>query len=126
MRVGIVGATGQVGQVMRAVLAEREFPVDELRFFASARSAGRTIDWQGTAIAVEDAAVADWSGLDLALFSAGATASRALAPAVAAAGVNIEMISTSAIRISCVIPEGDIERAVQELHTAFGLDAQPE
>ena len=69
----IVGATGQVGGVMRTVLAEREFPVDELRLFASARSAGRTLPWNGDEITVEDAATADYAGLDLALFSAGAT-----------------------------------------------------
>jgi aspartate-semialdehyde dehydrogenase len=86
MRVGIFGATGQVGGVMRSVLAERDFPVDELRLFASARSAGRKITWQGQEITVEDAATADFSGLELALFSAGATASKALAPKVAEAG----------------------------------------
>lgn len=87
MRIGIVGATGQVGGVMRAVLAERAFPVDELRLFASARSAGRTLDWRGTPIRVEDAATADYRGLDIALFSAGKHASKELAPKVAASGV---------------------------------------
>jgi aspartate-semialdehyde dehydrogenase len=103
MRVGIVGATGQVGQVMRAVLAERGFPVDELRLFASARSAGRTIDWQGTPITVEDAATADYTGLDLALFSAGATASRALAPKVAGQGVTV-VDNSSAWRMDPDVP----------------------
>ena len=79
MRVGVVGATGQVGSVMRSVLAERKFPVDEIRYFASARSVGRTLPWNGREIPVEDAAVADPSGLDIALFSAGATGSKALA-----------------------------------------------
>ncbi|MEO7430138.1 MAG: aspartate-semialdehyde dehydrogenase, partial [Acidimicrobiales bacterium] len=60
MRVGIVGATGQVGSVMREILAERKFPVTELRLFASARSAGTTITWEGTDLTVEDAATADW------------------------------------------------------------------
>ena len=67
----MVGATGQVGTVMRRLLAERVFPVDEIRFFASARSAGSTLPWDGVDIRVEDAAVADPSGLDIALFSAG-------------------------------------------------------
>ncbi len=71
MRIAIVGATGQVGGVMRAVLAERQFPVDELRLLASSRSAGRRLRWGDTEIEVEDAATADWSGLDIALFSAG-------------------------------------------------------
>jgi aspartate-semialdehyde dehydrogenase len=55
VKVGIVGATGQVGTVMRRILAERKFPADELRLFASARSAGSTIEWQGREITVEDA-----------------------------------------------------------------------
>ncbi|KJK59641.1 aspartate-semialdehyde dehydrogenase [Saccharothrix sp. ST-888] len=86
MRIGIVGATGQVGSVMRRVLAERNFPVEQLRLFASARSAGRTVEWQGTTITIEDAATADYSGLDIVLFSAGGATSKALAPKVAAAG----------------------------------------
>jgi len=89
LRVGIVGATGQVGGVMRQILAERNFPLDELRFFASARSAGSTLPWGDGEITVEDAATADPSGLDVALFSAGATTSRAQAPRFAAAGVTV-------------------------------------
>ncbi len=83
MRIGIVGATGQVGGVMRGILAERNFPVEQLRLFASARSAGRTLPWQDTEITVEDAATADYSGLDIVLFSAGGATSKALAPKVA-------------------------------------------
>ncbi|MET9512965.1 aspartate-semialdehyde dehydrogenase [Streptomyces flavidovirens] len=86
MRVGIVGATGQVGTVMRRILAEREFPADELRLFASARSAGSTIEWQGKDITVEDASTADYSGLDIVLFSAGGATSKALAEKVASQG----------------------------------------
>jgi aspartate-semialdehyde dehydrogenase len=86
MRIGIVGATGQVGGVMRRVLAERRFPVDQLRLFASARSAGRTVPWLDGQVTVEDAATADYSGLDIVLFSAGKATARELAPRVAAAG----------------------------------------
>ena len=86
MRVGVFGATGQVGQVMRALLEEREFPLDEVRFFSSAKSAGTVIPFKGTDITVEDTATADFSGLDIAIFSAGATMSREFAPKVAAAG----------------------------------------
>jgi aspartate-semialdehyde dehydrogenase len=86
MRVGIVGATGQVGGVMRRILAERDFPVDELRLFASARSAGRTLPWKDDEITVEDAATADFTGLDITLFSAGKTTSIAIAERVASQG----------------------------------------
>ncbi|MFD6935577.1 aspartate-semialdehyde dehydrogenase [Streptomyces goshikiensis] len=86
MRVGIVGATGQVGGVMRGILAERKFPVDELRLFASARSAGSTLEWEGREITIEDASAADYSGLDIVLFSAGGATSRALAEKVASQG----------------------------------------
>ncbi len=86
---GVVGATGQVGAVMRRLLEERNFPADEVRFFASERSAGTTLPWKGGEIVVEDAATADPSGLDIALFSAGATMSRVQAPRFAAAGVTV-------------------------------------
>ena len=86
MRVGIVGATGQVGQTMLRMLVERRFPVAELRLFASARSAGRRLPWQGTEVTVEDAATARYDELAIVLFSAGAATARALAPQVAATG----------------------------------------
>ena len=86
MRVGVFGATGQVGGVMRTLLAERDFPVDEIRFFSSARSAGAGLAWRGGEVVVEDTQTADFSGLDIALFSAGAAMSREFAPRVAAAG----------------------------------------
>ncbi|AJE85609.1 MULTISPECIES: aspartate-semialdehyde dehydrogenase [Streptomyces] len=86
MRVGIVGATGQVGTVMRGILQERDFPVEELRLFASSRSAGSTIDWKGLPVTVEDASTADYSGLDIVLFSAGGATSKAIAEKVAAQG----------------------------------------
>jgi len=89
LRVGIVGATGQVGAVMRTLLAERNFPIEELRFFASERSAGTTLPWGDGEITVENAATADPTGLDIALFSAGASTSRVQAPRFAAAGVTV-------------------------------------
>jgi aspartate-semialdehyde dehydrogenase len=103
MRVGIVGATGQVGGVMRGILAERDFPVTELRLFASARSAGRTFDWKGTEITIEDAATADYSGLDVVLFSAGGATSKELAPKVAAAGA-VVIDNSSAWRMDPEVP----------------------
>lgn len=87
VRIGVVGATGQVGAVVRRLLEERDFPVAEIRYFASARSAGTTLPFKGTEITVEDAATADPTGLDIAIFSAGATTSKAQAPRFAAAGV---------------------------------------
>ena len=86
LNVAVVGATGQVGAVMRTLLEERDFPVASIRFFASARSAGTTLPFRGEDITVEDVAVADVSGIDIALFSAGATTSRAQAERFAAAG----------------------------------------
>ena len=89
VRIGVVGATGQVGGVMRNLLAQRKFPADEVRFFASSRSAGKKLPWGDGEIVVEDASTADPSGLDIALFSAGATMSREQAPRFAAAGVTV-------------------------------------
>ena len=103
MKIGVVGATGQVGAVMREILAERSFPIDEIRFFASARSAGTTLDWKGTPITVEDASTADPTGLDIALFSSGATSSRELAPKFAAAGVTV-IDNSSAWRMDPDVP----------------------
>ncbi|MFY8237907.1 MAG: aspartate-semialdehyde dehydrogenase [Ilumatobacteraceae bacterium] len=103
MRVGVVGATGQVGSVMRTLLAERQFPITELRFFASARSAGTKLPWAGGEITVEDAALADPTGLDIALFSSGATSSRELAPRFAAAGV-VVIDNSSAFRMDVDVP----------------------
>jgi aspartate-semialdehyde dehydrogenase len=71
INIGVVGATGQVGTVVRQLLEERDFPIANIRFFASARSAGTTIPFKGAEIDVEDTATADPSGLDVAIFSAG-------------------------------------------------------
>ena len=87
INIGVVGATGQVGAVVRRLLEERDFPVTNIRFFASARSAGTSLTFKGEQITVEDASVADPTGLDVAIFSAGATLSKTQAPRFAAAGV---------------------------------------
>jgi aspartate-semialdehyde dehydrogenase len=108
MRVGILGATGQVGGVMRRLLAERNFPVEEVRYFASPRSAGRTLPWGDGEVTVEDSTTADYSGLDVVLASAGATASRALAERIAASGpVVIDNSSAWRMddRVPLVVPE---------------------
>ena len=103
VRLGVVGATGQVGTVMRQLLIDRDFPVDEIRFFASARSAGTTIRWNDRDVAVEDAASADPSGLDIALFSIGGSASKEIAPRFAAAGA-VVIDNSSAWRMDPDVP----------------------
>ncbi len=116
MRVGVFGATGQVGGVMRTLLAERDFPATEVRFFASARSAGRKLAWKDTEITVEDTDTADFSGLDLALFSNGKTASLASAPKVAAAGA-VVIDNSSAWRM-----DPDVPLVVSEVNPEDALD----
>lgn len=145
MNVAVVGATGQVGRVMRSLLAERRFPVVQIRFFASSRSAGTELSFKGESVVVEDIANADFSGIDIAIFSAGGSVSREYAPKFAAAGA-IVVDNSSAWRkdpdvplvVSEVNPE-DIENcpkgiianpncttmaampAVKALHDKFGL-----
>lgn len=97
---------------MRTILAERDFPVDELRLFASARSAGRTLDFAGSPVTVEDAATADFAGLDIVLFSAGGTTSKELAPRVAAAGA-VVIDNSSAWR-----SDPDVPLVVSEVNPA--------
>jgi len=101
--IAIVGATGQVGTVMREILTERSFPVRELRLFASSRSAGKTVEFGGAEVVIEDVDTADAAGIDIALFSAGATASRAYAPKFAAAGA-VVVDNSSAWRMDPEVP----------------------
>jgi aspartate-semialdehyde dehydrogenase len=103
VRIGVVGATGQVGAVVRRLLEQRDFPVAEIRYFASARSAGTTLPWKGEDIVVEDAETADPTGLDIAIFSAGATTSKAQAPRFAAAGVLV-IDNSSGFRMDPDVP----------------------
>ena len=88
---------------MRAILREREFPVDDIRFFGSSRSAGHTLDWNGTPVEIEDAATADFSGIEIALASSGATSSKVLSPRLAAAGA-IVIDNSSAWRMDPDVP----------------------
>ena len=115
VNIGVVGATGQVGQVMRTLLDERDFPATSVRFFASARSQGKKLEFRGQQIEVEDAETADPSGLDIALFSAGATMSRVQAPRFAAAGA-IVIDNSSAFRkdpdVPLVVSEVNFNRDV--------------
>ncbi|WP_310533890.1 aspartate-semialdehyde dehydrogenase [Novosphingobium sp.] len=99
LNVGIVGATGLVGSMIREILAERNFPLASLRLFASARSAGKVLD----GVTVEDAATADFAGLDVVLFSAGGSTAKELAPKAAAAGA-IVIDNSSAWRSDPDVP----------------------
>ncbi|WP_036317066.1 aspartate-semialdehyde dehydrogenase [Microbacterium sp. B24] len=103
LSVAVVGATGQVGTVMREILAERAFPIRELRLFATARSAGTAVEFGGETIIIEDVATADPTGIDIALFSAGATGSRAHAPRFAEAGA-VVIDNSSAWRMDPEVP----------------------
>jgi aspartate-semialdehyde dehydrogenase len=128
LSVGVVGATGQVGGVMRKLLAQRDFPVSQIRFFASARSAGSSLPWAGGEVRVEDAATADPSGLDIALFSAGGATSKALAPKFADAGA-IVIDNSSAWRqdpsIPLVVSEVNPHAAAAVIAAGRGIIANP-
>jgi aspartate-semialdehyde dehydrogenase len=127
--IGVVGATGQVGQVMRRLLDERDFPATSVRFFASARSQGRKLPFRGQEIEVEDAETADPTGLDIAVFSAGATMSRVQAPRFAAAGVTV-IDNSSAWRkddqVPLVVSEVNFDRDVRGMgRLPKGIIANP-
>ncbi|AQP46205.1 aspartate-semialdehyde dehydrogenase [Tessaracoccus aquimaris] len=147
MRVGVFGATGQVGGVMRRLLEERNYPVDQIRYFASSRSAGSKLPWKDTEVVVEDIATADFAGLDVALFSAGGSTSKQYAERVAAAGATV-IDNSSAWRMDPRVPlivsevnPGDVAAAeigiianpncttmaampvIKPLHDAAGLEA---
>ncbi|MCW1959735.1 MAG: aspartate-semialdehyde dehydrogenase, partial [Mycobacterium sp.] len=126
--IGVVGATGQVGVVMRKLLEEREFPASSVRFFASSRSAGKKLSFRGQEIEVEDAEAADPTGLDIALFSAGATMSRVQAPRFAAAGVTV-IDNSSAWRkdpeVPLVVSEVNFDRDVRGVKLKKGIIANP-
>ena len=128
LRIGVVGATGQVGVAMRQILAERDFPVEEIRFFSSPRSAGKVLDYRGTEVVVEDADSADPTGLDVALFSAGASASRVLVPRFVEAGV-IVVDNSPAFRkdpaIPLVVSEVNPEAAREVIEAGRGIIANP-
>jgi aspartate-semialdehyde dehydrogenase len=103
MRIAVVGATGQAGSVMREILEARQFPLDDVRFFASSRSAGTQLSFRGSDVIVEDASGADFSGIDIALSAAGATSSRELSPLMASQGVLV-VDNSSAWRMDPEVP----------------------
>lgn len=103
LTLAIVGATGQVGGVLRTVAAEREFPATTVRLFASARSAGKTLEYRGETIVVEDVATADLTGIDIAVFSAGGRTSKEHAPRFVEAGA-VVVDNSSAFRTDPEVP----------------------
>jgi aspartate-semialdehyde dehydrogenase len=125
MRIAVVGATGQVGVVLRAILRERDFPVDDMRYLASARSAGTTLPWGDAEITVEDAATTELQGIDLALCSAPAAVSRELAPRLVATGATV-IDNSSAWRmdpdVPLVVPEANADALA---HIPKGIVANP-
>jgi len=124
--IGVVGATGQVGQVMRKLLDDRDFPATTVRFFASSRSQGRKLAFRGQEIEVEDAATADPTGLDIAVFSAGKTMSLVQAPRFAAAGVTV-IDNSSAWRKDPDVPlvVSEVNFARDAHHRPKGIIANP-
>jgi len=144
-RIGIVGATGVTGEVTLRILAERAFPVDSIRLFASRRSAGQTISWQGNNWMVEALDDADFAGLDLIISATDSAIARQFAPKMVAAGC-IVIDQSSAFRgdpsVPLVVPEINVAdlaghrgivsgpncttavaaMAVAPLHRAFGVD----
>ena len=84
--VAVAGATGAVGNEMLRILEEQEFPVASLKLLASSRSAGKTLDFRGESLHVEELRDDSFEGVDIALFSAGASPSRQFAPAAAESG----------------------------------------
>src|SRR6218665_1362367 len=125
MNIGIVGGRGQVGVVMGRLVVERNFPVASIRYFASARSAGSYLPGRDERIVVEDAATADPTGLDIAIFSAGATLSKAQAPRFAAAGVLV-VDNSSGWRMDPEVPLIVSEVNPEQIaHAGKGIIANP-
>lgn len=113
-KVGIVGATGAVGQEFIKLLGDRKFPLSELKLFASARSAGKQVEALGQTITIEEATETCFEGLDFVLFSASGAVSKALCPAAAKAGA-VAIDNSSAFRmdpdVPLVVPEINGEAA---------------
>ena len=123
--VAVVGATGAVGEAMLAILAERGFPVGELHLLASERSAGQKVDFGGRKLLVQDLATFDPAGLDIALFSAGGSVSKAYAPRFAAAGA-VVIDNSSAFRYEDDVPLVVAEVNPEKVHERpRGIIANP-
>ena len=123
-RVAVMGATGAVGRVMLEILAERDFPVKELRLLASSRSAGRKIDYRGESLTVQELTAESFAGIDLVLSSAGGSLSRRLAPAAVEAGA-VVVDNTSAFRMDPGVPLVVPEVNAGDLADHKGIVANP-
>ncbi|KMY23727.1 aspartate-semialdehyde dehydrogenase [Actinobaculum suis] len=125
LTLAVVGATGQVGRVMRGLLEARGFPADRVRFFASARSAGTKLSYAGHEVTVEDVDGADYSGIDIAIFSAGGSTSKKYAPLFAQAGATV-VDNSSAWRNDPEVPLVVAEVNPEALaHRPKGIIANP-
>ncbi len=122
--VGIVGATGAVGQELLRLLAQRKFPVGTLRLFASARSAGKTVEFAGKKITIEEARPGVFGDIDVAFFAAGGPVTRALAPDAVKAGCLV-IDKSSALRMDPKVPLVIPEINPEALRTHQGIIANP-
>lgn len=122
--VAVAGATGAVGEKMRTILEERDFPVKEIRYMASARSKDRTLPWKGTEIKVEDLSEASFEGVDIALFSAGGSRSKEFAPKAAKAGA-VVIDNSSAFRMEPDVPLVVPEVNPDDVDSHKGIIANP-
>jgi len=122
--VGIVGATGAVGQELVRLLHERNFPLSSLRLFASARSAGKTVDFAGKTLVIEEAKPGVFAGVDLAFFAAGGSVTRALAADAVASGC-VVIDKSSALRMQADIPLVIPEINPKKLRNHGGIIANP-
>jgi aspartate-semialdehyde dehydrogenase len=122
--VAIVGATGAVGQEFLTVLAERRFPIKELTLLASARSAGKKIEFGGKSYTVQELTKKSFEGIQIAFFSAGGSISREFAPAAVAAGA-VVVDNTSAFRMKDGIPLVVPEVNPEQIHKHNGIIANP-
>ena len=102
-KLGILGATGAVGREMMKILAERKFPISELHLFASKRSAGKVIEWQGKPVQIEEACETAFEGLDIVLGAAEADIAKEMAPYIVKAGA-VFVDNSSAFRLERDVP----------------------
>jgi aspartate-semialdehyde dehydrogenase len=124
VNVVIAGATGAVGQEFLTVLAERKFPMKSLRLLASARSAGKQVEFQGNTHTVEELTKESFKGVQIAFFSAGGSISKEFAPAAVAAGA-VVVDNTSAFRMKDGIPLVVPEVNPEQIHKHVGIIANP-